>query len=328
VRLSVDEAAAGIERGDRGALARSITLVESRRDDDRARAEELVARVLPRTGSAIRVGVSGPPGVGKSTLVEALGAHLIDRGHRLAVLAVDPSSATSGGSILGDKTRMPRLATDARAFVRPSPAGEHLGGVAQRTREALLLCEAAGFDVVLVETVGVGQSEIEVASMVDCFVLLALAAAGDELQGIKRGVMELVDVVAVNKADGDNVRRAELAARELRSALHYLRRRHAAWEPRTLTVSGATGAGLDALWQAVLDHRAALLASGELVGLRREQARRWMWSQIEQGLLASFRAHPDVAAHIAAIEADVVCGAVSPTAAARALLGRYRAKQG
>lgn len=322
-RLSLDEAEAGILAGDRGVLARSITLVESQRDSDQRLGEALVARLLPHTGRARRVGLSGPPGVGKSSFIDALGSALIEAGKRVAVLAVDPSSARSGGSILGDKTRMPRLAVDPRAFVRPSPAGEHLGGVARRTREAMVLCEAFGFDVVLVETVGVGQSETEVASMVDCFVLLALAGAGDELQGIKRGIMEMVDIVAVNKADGDNAKRAKLAARDLANALHYLRRRFEAWEPRAQTTSALTGEGVLELWASVEAHRAALEGSGELDELRRSQSRRWLWALVEEGLVAGFRSRPEVARKLAELEPKVLAGQLPATTAARALIELY-----
>jgi LAO/AO transport system kinase len=328
-RLTVDEAEAGIAAGDRGVLARAITLVESTRADDRERAEELVTRILPRTGKSLRVGISGVPGVGKSTFIEALGKKLTgERGHKVAVLAVDPSSALSGGSILGDKTRMPALAADPRAFIRPSPAADKLGGVARRTREAMLLCEAAGYDVVLVETVGVGQSETEVASMVDFFLLLLLPGAGDELQGIKRGIVEIADAVAVNKADGDNVPRAKLAAREISSALHYLRHRVPAWTPRATTVSALTGEGLDELWATVLEHRGALEASGDLARVRREQAKRWMWSIIEERLLDGLRADPKVAAHLGGIERSVEEGALSPERAARQVLADFLGRTG
>ena len=323
-RLLVDEAERGILDGDRGVLARAITLVESRRSDDRARAEELIARILPKTGNAIRVGISGSPGVGKSTFIEALGSMLTsERGHRLAVLAVDPSSSLSGGSILGDKTRMQKLAADKRAFVRPSPAAEHLGGVARRTREAMLLCEAAGYDVVFVETVGVGQSEMEVASMVDFFLLLLLPGAGDELQGIKRGIVELADAVAVNKADGDNIPKANLAAREIESALHYMRQRVPVWTPRAMTVSSITGDGLDALWNVVVEHQALLRDSGDLDRIRRAQSKRWMWSLIEERLAAAFRAHPAVTSRVADLESRVETGETSAERAAEALLAAF-----
>jgi LAO/AO transport system kinase len=322
-RLDVAEAERGILARDRGVLARAITLVESQRPDDRLRAEELVTRLLPRAGGAIRVGLSGVPGVGKSTLVETLGGMLLERGMTLGVLAVDPSSASTGGSILGDKTRMPKLSVDPRAFIRPSPAGGELGGVARRTREAIVVLEAFGFDVVLVETVGVGQSEAAVAGMVDTFVLLALPGAGDELQGLKRGVMELVDLVVVNKADGDNVARAKRAARDLKAALQFQRRRFSAWQPRVLTVSALTGAGIAELWSAVLDHRAAIEASGELVAQRRSQNRRWMWSLVREELEGAFRSSPGVARRLAAVEADVEAGRTAPGRAARELLDLF-----
>ncbi|MBL9023586.1 MAG: methylmalonyl Co-A mutase-associated GTPase MeaB [Myxococcales bacterium] len=325
-RLSIDEAERGLAAGDRGVLARAITLIESLREDDRLGAEDLVSRVLPRTGRAVRVGLSGVPGVGKSTFIEALGMHLVESGKSVAVLAVDPSSAATGGSILGDKTRMPRLAAEPRAFIRPSPAGGELGGVARRTREAMLLCEAFGFDVVLVETVGVGQSEAVVAEMVDCFVLLALPGAGDELQGLKRGVMELVDVVAVNKADGDNLIRAKRAVRDIKAALQYQRRRLHAWEPRVLPVSALTGSGVVDLWATVEEHRAAIAASGELESIRRSQTKRWLWSLVKEGVMAAFRETPEVAARLSQIEAAVEAGALTAPRGARELLEAFRAR--
>lgn len=325
-RLEVEDAVRGLTAADRGVLARAITLVESLREDDRLRAEELVSRVLPRTGKAIRVGLSGVPGVGKSTFIEALGMHLVEAGKSVAVLAVDPSSAATGGSILGDKTRMPRLAAEPRAFIRPSPAGGELGGVARRTREAMLLCEAFGFDVVLVETVGVGQSEAVVAEMVDCFVLLALPGAGDELQGLKRGVMELVDVVAVNKADGDNLIRAKRAVRDIKAALQYQRRRLHAWEPRVLAVSALTGSGVADLWAIVEEHRAAVSGSGELERMRSAQSKRWLWSLIRQGLMAAFRETPGLAERLEQIELAVQSGEITAPRGARELLEAFRAR--
>jgi len=310
----------GIVDGDRTTLARAITLVESARPTDRALAEELLQRLLARTGGALRVGITGVPGVGKSTFIDALGARLTQAGKRVAVLAVDPSSSVSGGSILGDKSRMHRLAKDERAFIRPSPSAGTLGGVARRTRESMLLCEAAGFDVILVETVGVGQSETVVSEMVDCFLLLALPGAGDELQGIKRGVVELADLVAVNKADGDNLERANLAVQELRAALRYLRPAHTSWTPKVLAISAMSGAGLEALWAEIEAQRAALEDSGELAVLRREQKVRWMWAEIEDGLRRAFRSNPSVAARLPALEAQVRAGTTTPSAAAAALL--------
>lgn len=319
-RLAVDEYVAGVRAGDRGLLARAITLVESQREDDQRLAQAVVAALLPHTGGAHRVGITGVPGVGKSSLIEALGKHLTASGRRVAVLAVDPSSPRSGGSILGDKTRMPALARDPAAFVRPSPSLGALGGVARHTREALLLCEAAGFDVVLVETVGVGQSEAMVAQLVDCFVVLLLAGAGDELQGIKRGILELVDVLAITKADGDGEAAATRARAEFAAALHLVRPRHAAWTAPVLTCSAHTGAGVAALWRAIVDHREALTAAGVFAEERARQQVYWMWRAIEAGLLARFRGDPRVASRVGALEAAVQSGATSPDHAAALLL--------
>src|SRR4051812_29424199 len=277
----IERLAEELRAGSRAALARAITLIESRRGDHQTSARALVQTLLPDTGKAIRVGITGSPGVGKSTTIDALGMSLIDRGHRVAVLAVDPSSARTGGSILGDKTRMGRLSAADAAFIRPSPASGTLGGVAAKTREAMLLCEAAGFDVVLVETVGIGQSETAVCDMTDFFLALMLPGAGDELQGIMKGLVELADMIAINKADGDNVKRANLAAAEYRSALHILTPRSEHWFPPVETYSALTGAGLDRLWQKILDHRTAMNASGEFAARRREQQVKWMWSMLE-----------------------------------------------
>ena len=301
--------------GDRRALARAITLVESTRDGDREEAAALLEAVLPQTGRAIRVGISGTPGVGKSTFVDVLGGRLTDAGRTLAVLAVDPSSTVSGGSILGDKTRMGGLAQSPLAYIRPSPAGTTLGGVARRTREALLLCEAAGFDVVLVETVGVGQSEVAVAGMVDTFVLLLAPAGGDELQGIKRGAMELADLVVVNKADGDLLAAAHQAVAEHRHGLHLQRRRWSSWLPEVLLCSAETGSGVDEVWAAVERHRAALAASGDLQRLRAGQARDWLWSDVTDRLLTTIRSSPAAAA----AEVDVEAGRLPPSVAAARL---------
>ena len=254
-RLSVEAYERGVINDDLGTLARAVTLIESRSEEDRQIACNLLQRVLPRTGKAHRIGITGVPGVGKSTFIDNLGMRLLDAGHRVAVLAIDPTSQLSGGSILGDKTRMQRLATDPRAFVRPSPSGLSPGGVARRTRETMLLCEAAGYDVVLVETVGVGQGETAVADMVDFFLVLVLPGAGDELQGIKKGVFELADTLVVNKADGDGERRAKVALADLKAALRYLPRKRASWQPRALAVSGLTGLGIDELWTTIDDHR-------------------------------------------------------------------------
>jgi len=305
-----------LRAGHRAALARAITLIESRRSDHQAEARDLVQALLPNTGKAVRVGITGSPGVGKSTTIDALGMFLIERGHKVAVLAVDPSSARSGGSILGDKTRMARLSASDNAYIRPSPASGTLGGVAAKTREAMLLCEAAGFDVVLVETVGIGQSETAVCDMTDFFLALMLPGAGDELQGIKKGLVELADMIAINKADGDNVKRANLAAAEYRGALHILTPRSAHWHPPVLTYSALTGAGIAALWQNILDHRTAMNASGEFATRRREQQVKWMWSMLEQRLMARLRAEPAIRARVKKIEAEVADGRVTPALAA------------
>lgn len=323
-RVSVDalDLAQALARGERRALARAITLAESTRADHRAVAEDLIARVLPLSGRAFRVGVSGAPGVGKSTFIEAFGGHLTGLGHRVAVLAVDPSSRLGGGSILGDKTRMERLARDERAFIRPSPSGGTLGGVARRTREAIILVEAAGFDVVLVETVGVGQSEVAVADMTDLFMLLAGPGGGDELQGIKRGIMELADLILVTKADGALAGPANIAASELISAIHLLRPRCAAWSTRVILTSALSGLGLDAVWQAVRDHRAALSASGDLEATRSAQAKAALWREVEAAILDAFLARPGMAQAMEAMEAEVAAGRLSPAGAARRLLSR------
>jgi LAO/AO transport system kinase len=310
------EFARAIRAGDRAVLARAITLIESKRSDHQKAARALVQALMPATGGAVRVGITGMPGVGKSTTIDTLGTFLTARGHRVAVLAVDPSSSRTGGSILGDKTRMARLATDPSAFIRPSPAAGTLGGVAAKTRETMLLTEAAGYDVVLVETVGIGQSETAVADMTDFFLVLMLPGAGDELQGLKKGVIELADMIAVNKADGDNVKRAGAAAAEYRAALHILTPRSPNWSPPVITYSGLTAAGIDALWQHVLDHRARLTESGEFAARRREQQVKWMWTLIEERLTARLRGDPAIKARLAALEAAVANGKVSPTAAA------------
>ncbi len=316
---SVAELAEGIAAGTRSALARAITRVESRRPDHRREAEELVQRILPRSGGAIRVGITGVPGVGKSTTIDTLGMQLLERGHRVAVLAVDPSSSRTGGSILGDKTRMARLAADPRAFVRPSPSAGTLGGVAARTRETLLLCEAAGFDVVLVETVGVGQSETAVAEMTDTFLVLMLPGAGDELQGIKKGILELADIVAVNKADGGTLDRARAAAAEYAAAMHVLGADGPDGAVPVLTCSGLTGAGLDAVWEAVEAHRRRGLASGAFTQRRRRQQVRWMWALLDERLRAHLASNPRLRAEVPALENAVGEGSMTPSAAAERL---------
>lgn len=322
--LSVAELAAGVRAGDRGVLARALTLVESQRADHRVQAQELLAELLPDTGGAQRIGVTGVPGVGKSTFLEAFGMHLAESGRRVAVLAVDPSSSVTGGSILGDKARMHELAQHPAAFIRPSPSGATLGGVARRTRECLLLCEAAGFDTVLVETVGVGQSETLVADMVDFFLVLALPGAGDELQGIKKGILELADLIAVNKADGDNQARANIAARDMTAALRYLRPRFEAWMPRVLAISALEGTGLQEVAAAIEEHRALADEQGHLASQRQEQQQRWLWEEIGDELRAAFRAHPHVQQLLREVEGAVRSGALPAGEGARRLLEAFR----
>jgi LAO/AO transport system kinase len=318
--VRVDALAEAVRGGDRRALAKAITLVESTRSDHQETAQQLLQTLLPATGRAVRVGVTGVPGVGKSTFIEAFGLYLIGLGKRVAVLAVDPSSARSGGSILGDKTRMPRLSSAAEAFIRPSPSAGSLGGVARRTREALLVCEAAGYDVVLVETVGVGQSEVAVASMVDFFLVLMLAGAGDELQGIKKGILELADALAVNKADGDNVANAERAAAEYASALRLFRHTSASWDPPVVTVSALHAIGMDRVWSLIEEHRRVLSATGELDARRREQLQAWFWSMIDDGLKRHFLSRDDVKRALPKMEQAVASATLTPTEAARRLL--------
>jgi GTPase len=319
--MTVDTLADDVRVGKRRALAKAITLVESTRADHQEQAQRLLELLLPSTGNAARIGVSGVPGVGKSTFIESFGLSLIALGKRVAVLAVDPSSARSGGSILGDKTRMQRLSVAPEAFIRPSPAGRSLGGVARRTREAMLVCEAAGFDVVIVETVGVGQSEYAVASMVDFFLVLLLPGAGDELQGIKKGILELADALAVNKADGDNLRRSERAVAEYRAALRLFRPSTASWTPPVIAVSALEERGMDEVWGIVEDHRARLGASGELDAKRRAQRQAWLWTMIDDGLKQHFLGRKDVQRLLPDMEAAIAASSITPTEAARRLLG-------
>jgi LAO/AO transport system kinase len=313
--------------GKRRALARAITLIESTRADHRADACDLLERLMPYSGHAIRLGVSGVPGVGKSTFIEALGNHVIDAGHRVAVLTVDPSSAISGGSILGDKTRMEQLSRRPEAFIRPSPAGKTLGGVTRRSREALILCEAAGFDVVIVETVGVGQSETKVADMTDMFVLLQLPGGGDELQGIKRGIMELADLILINKADDELEKLAGRSAADYRSALRLLHPRSVNWKVEVRTCSARDGVGISDVWELVLQHRSVLEASGELMTRRAAQARDWMWSEVSENLLATLQSDPGVRDQIPLLEAAASEGRIPPTIAARQLLDLFLARR-
>jgi LAO/AO transport system kinase len=311
-----------ITSGDRRALARAITLVESTREDHRATAGELIDELLPRTGRAVRVGVSGAPGSGKSTLIEALGLHAAERDHRVAVLAVDPSSRRTGGSILGDKTRMAELGRHPNAFIRPSPSSGTLGGVARRTREAMLLCEAAGFDLVLVETVGVGQSEVAVADLVDLFLLVASPAGGDELQGVKRGIMELADLIVVNKADGDLEAAAQRAAADLRHAVHLLRPKRPGWDVGVATCSALSGAGLPELWSQIEAAHERLRAAG-LAELRASQSTAWMWSEVTDTLLDRLRTNPGVRKLVPELERSVAAGELAPTVAAQRLLRAF-----
>jgi GTPase len=308
----VERLARDIRGGDRTVLSRAITLVESKRADHHHTAAALIQALLPETGKAVRVGITGAPGVGKSTLIDALGHRLTTQGCKVAVLAVDPSSRRTGGSILADKTRMAHLANDTHAFIRPSPSSGTLGGVAAKTRETMLLCEAAGYDVVLVETVGVGQSEIAVADMTDFFLVLALPGAGDELQALKKGVVELADMIAVNKADGENLPRAKLAASQYGAVLHILSPRSPNWSPPVITCSALTGDGIEALWKHILDHRHRLTASGELATRRGEQQVKWMWTMLEERMFAPLRTDRALKAALPRIEADVAAGRVAP----------------
>ncbi|MFP6624632.1 MAG: methylmalonyl Co-A mutase-associated GTPase MeaB [Myxococcota bacterium] len=313
-----------IRAGDRRAMARAITLLESTREDHAVLGQAILEELVPDSGGAIRVGVSGSPGVGKSQFIEMLGLLLVERGQRVAVLAVDPSSPVTGGSILGDKTRMEKLAVHENAFIRPSPSGGSMGGVAQRTREAIIVCEAADFDVALVETVGIGQSEVAVSSMVDFFLVLLLPASGDELQGIKKGVIELADALVVNKADGDTKQAAERTLASYRGALGLIGAPGStAWQPQVVTASALEGTGVSDVWEMILAHREQAEASGELQRKRRSQARDWMWALVEEGLEKGFRSHPDVRREIPDLERDVEALKTTPAAAARALLEAF-----
>jgi LAO/AO transport system kinase len=318
----------GIRAGDRSVIARAITLVESRRADHQKAAHDLLQQLLPLTGNAVRVGITGAPGVGKSSAIDALGTYLTEQGRKIAVLAVDPSSSRTGGSILADKTRMARLANDANAFIRPSPSSGTLGGVAGKTRESMLIAEAAGFDCVLVETMGTGQSEIAVADMTDFFLVLMLPGAGDELQGLKKGVVELADMIAVNKADGDNVKRAKAAATEYRAALHILAPRSANWSPPVVTCSALTGEGIPELWAAVLDHRERMGKSGELEARRRMQQVKWMWAMLEERMFAQLRSSAALKTKLPQIEAAVAAGKMSPSLAVEEIAAALKLQDG
>jgi GTPase len=320
----ISRLAHGVRGGDRSTLSRAITLIESKRADHRHAAAALTQELLSSTGNAVRVGITGAPGVGKSTLIDALGSMLTGQGRKVAVLAVDPSSRRTGGSILADKTRMARLANDDNAFIRPSPSSGTLGGVAARTRESMLLCEAAGYDVVLVETVGVGQSELAVADMTDFFLVLALPGAGDELQALKKGVVELADMIAVNKADGDNLARARVSAAEYTAALHILSPSSPSWTPPVVTCSALKQDGIEDLWSKILDHRQRLTVSGELKMRRGEQQVKWMWTMLEERLFAPLRSDRAVKAALSRIEADVVAGVTAPAAAVETIAGMLK----
>jgi LAO/AO transport system kinase len=313
-----------IKTGDRRALAKAITLVESTRADHRQQAVALLETLMPATGKSIRLGISGVPGVGKSTFIEAFGNHLIKLDHKVAVLAVDPTSAVTGGSILGDKTRMETLAFAENAFVRPSPAGKTLGGVTRRTRESLLLCEAAGFDVILVETVGVGQSETAVADMTDMFLLLLLPAGGDELQGIKRGIMELADLILVNKSDGDQTNIAKQTKGDYAAALHFMKSRFANWQPQVLACSSTENKGIEQVWQQVNAFRAALNADGELQQQRAQQARSWMWAETAEALVSDLKSDAKVKALVPQLEQAVLDGLLPATVAAQRLIDTFK----
>jgi LAO/AO transport system kinase len=310
----------GVLAQNRRLVAKTITLIESSLPAHQEMAKVIVDALLPHAGEAVRVGITGVPGVGKSTYIESFGLQLVQQGHRVAVLAVDPSSSKSGGSIMGDKTRMERLSLEQQAFIRPSPSGGTLGGVARRTRETIVVCEAAGFDVIIVETVGVGQSEITVASMVDFFLVLMLAGAGDELQGIKKGVLELADAIAINKADGNNIGNAEKAKIEYEKALNLLTPSSKIWSPPVLTCSAVTMDGIEDIWQTIVDHKKKLGISGELMKKRRRQALDWLWALVEEGLRERFYRNPDVEKYLPGIVKSVEKGDTAPTAAAHRLL--------
>ena len=313
--LSPGELAAGVRSGDRAMLAKAITLVESTKPEHNALAQQLLQILLPHTGQALRVGITGVPGVGKSTTIDQLGMNLVEAGHKVAVLAVDPTSKRTGGSILGDKTRMNQLAMSPNAFIRPSPTSGTLGGVTRKTRETMVLVEAAGYDLIIVETVGVGQSEVAVADMVDFFLVLLLAGGGDDLQGIKKGIIELADMIAINKADGDNVVRAARAANEYQNAIAIFSPKGAAWLPPVITMSGRENTGLDVLWSKISEHKSIMTASGAFTQRRQRQAVEWMRDMLGDRMMAALKANPHVAARLPDIENGVRDGRILPTIA-------------
>jgi len=322
--MTANELAESLLQGDRRALAKAITLVESTHPVHREQAAQLLDRIMPYTGNSIRLGISGVPGVGKSTFIEAFGGHVIEQGHKVAVLAVDPTSAVSGGSILGDKTRMEALSRNDRAFIRPSPAGKTLGGVTRRTRETMLLCEAAGFDVIFVETVGVGQSETAVAEMTDMFLLMLLPGGGDELQGIKRGIMELADLILVNKSDGDQQDVASRTVSDYQMALHFLHPRSRHWQAKVQAISALKNQAVNEVWETVEEYRAALGEAGEIESRRAAQSRAWMWSETADALLSELKANQSVKSLVDPLEQDVMKGKTTPTIAARKLIDAFR----
>ncbi|WP_321368740.1 methylmalonyl Co-A mutase-associated GTPase MeaB [uncultured Desulfuromusa sp.] len=321
---NIQNLADGVRSGNIRSLAKAITLIESRNSDHSRDATTLLDTLLLDSGDSIRIGISGVPGVGKSTFIEALGMHLLQQGHKVAILAVDPSSQLSGGSILGDKTRMEKLAREQNAFIRPSPSGSTLGGVARKTRETMLLCEAAGYDIIIVETVGVGQSEIAVAAMVDFFLLLQLANAGDELQGIKKGVMEIADAILINKAEGENRPRAELARQQYENALHLLRPKSNRWQVPALLCSALYNEGIDEVWNMILDFVTIMKKENEFADKRRLQATDWMWTMVMDNLKDLFLQDKNVAAMINQVQTGVSMGTTPPSVAARRLLEAFR----
>ncbi len=325
--LTTEDYIKGIEKGDRNTLGKAITLIESTRPDQKQLAQEIIRACVKKSGKSVRIGITGVPGVGKSSFIESLGQKLVKQGHKLAVLAVDPSSERSKGSILGDKTRMNVLSQHKNAFIRPSPSAGSLGGVARKTRESIILCEAAGFDTIFIETVGVGQSETAVHSMVDFFLLLMLAGAGDELQGIKRGIMEMADTIAINKADGNNVKQAEIAKNEYKNALHLYPPAPSGWEPRVLTCSSLNHTGIDKVWDSILDYVSHTKSNGYFDDKRKQQGRYWMYETINATLKSDFYNHPPVKEKKDAIEKDVLEGKITSFEAAYKLLGMYFQKK-